>query len=457
MVVVGIGAGLVLWKNKVALKAGGDFSGISQEEINVLIADVAKQNPIALKRLGEDEKARKEQLENLKQLLAFASQAQQEGIALKQPYRQELVNIRQEVTATTYDKELNADKGPMPPFGFIQEDQVKAFWSGDDQSDRGFFDRVKDTIGLGKRDNELAFQRFLDTKVTLLKEANPAMKDREISEEEMEQAKDFFARMSIYDQEYNDKLGRGEISDDLRNRVNLQVKLQQAQFLARIYSENVAEKVKVTDEDIDKYIAENPEYDVTEKRNKAEEILARAKGGEDFASLANEFSDDPGNDMGEEGKKRGGLYEKVRVGQMVKPFEEASLALEPGQVSPNLVESDFGFHIIKLEKKEETEGEDGEKQQTYDVRHVLISTGVKDDSNPFGREVPIRNFVRQKLEEERRDKLINDIVARHNIQIPEDFQVPEITEEQIQESLKNRQQPGIPLPDGHSIDDGHGH
>ncbi len=454
--VLGIGAGLVLWKNKVALKAGGDFSGISQGEIDVLVADVAKQNPVALKRLGEDPKMRKEQLDNLKQLLAFASQAQIEGLANKSPNRQELVNIRQEVTATTYDKEINADKGPMPPFGFIEEEQVRAFWGEGEQPERGVFRRIGDAIGLGKRDNEFAFQRFLDTKVTLLKEANPAMKDREISDEEREQAKDFFARMSIYEQEYNDKLAKGEISDELRNRVNLQVKLQQAQFLARVYSDVAAEKIKVTDEDIDKYIAENPEFDVTEKRNKAEEILARAKGGEDFASLANEFSDDPGNDMGEEGKKRGGLYEKVRLGQMVKPFEEASLALEPGQVAPNLVESDFGFHIIKLEKKEETEGEDGEKQQTYDVRHVLVSTGVKDDSNPFGREMPIRSHVRQKLEKDRQEKLINDIVARHNIQVPDDFTVPEITEEQIEEAMK-QQQRGMPLPQGHSEDDGHGH
>ncbi|MCV4640149.1 peptidyl-prolyl cis-trans isomerase, partial [Escherichia coli] len=62
------------------------------------------------------------------------------------------------------------------------------------------------------------------------------------------------------------------------------------------------------------------------KRAKAQEILERAKKGEDFAELANEFTDDPGNDPTPGGKKRGGLYENVRTGQMIKSFEDAALA-----------------------------------------------------------------------------------------------------------------------------------
>ncbi len=458
LVVLGIGAGLVFWKSNVGSQASGSFNSITKEEVELLVADVAKQNPMALKRLGEDPEMRKQQLENLKQLFAFASEAQREGVANEPQNRQELENIRTEVIAVNYDREINADKGPMPPFGFIGEDRVQAFWGQGEQPEQGFFASLKDKVGLGKRDNELAFQRFLDTKLALLKASNPQMKDREISEEERTQAREFFAKINIYEQEYQDKVASGEISQQVKDKIDLQVKLQQAQFLARIFSEKLAEKTKVTDEEVAAYIAANPEYDLSSKKNKADEILARAKTGEDFAALANEFSEDPGNGTGEGEAKRGGLYENVRVGQMVKPFEEAALALEPGQISPGLVESDFGYHIIKLEKKA-TEGEGETAQQTYDVRHILISTGFKDPENPMGREMPVKEFVRQKLETEREKKLLDDIVARNNVQIPDDFSVPEVTDEQIQEMMKKQQeqQQMVTTPGGHSPDDGHDH
>ncbi|MDM7923192.1 MAG: peptidylprolyl isomerase [Pyrinomonadaceae bacterium] len=445
LVILGIGAGLVFWKNKVGGHSTTSFNSISEKEVGILIADVAKQNPMALKRLSEDAELRKQQLDNLKQLLAFASEAQREGLANEQPNKQELENIRAEVVAVSYDREINADKGPMPPFGMISEDQTKAFWGEGEQAPQGFFASLKDKIGLGKRNNELAFQKFIDSKVTLLKASNPAMKDREISEEEKTQARDFFARVSIYEQEYQDKVAAGQIAQDFQDRVNLQVKLQQAQFLARIFSEKLAEKTKVTDEDVAKYIAENPQFDTSAKKAKAEEILARAKGGEDFAKLANEFSEDPGNKgMGENAQPKGGLYENVRKGQMVKPFEDAALALEPGQVAPAIVESDYGYHIIKLEKKTPpAEGADP-STETYDVRHILISTGYKDPENPMGRETPVKVYVRNKLEEEREKKTIDEIVAKNNIQVPADFTVPEVTEEQIQDAMKKqRQQMGM--------------
>lgn len=458
LVVLGIGAGLVFWKSKVGGHSTGGFNKITQQEVELLVKDLAEQNPMAIKRLGEDAELRKQQLNNLKELFAFASEAERNGTTNDPKYRNELQNIRTELTAVNYDRHINKDKGPMPPMGFIGEDRVKAFWGEGEQPAQGFFANLKDKIGLGKKDNEMAFQRFLDTKITLLKESNPAMKDREISEEEKTQAREFFAKINIYNDEFNEKIASGELPKELKDKIDLQVKLQQAQFLARIYSEKMAKDIEVTDEDVAAYIAANPEFDTSAKRAKADEILARAKNGEDFATLANEFSEDPGNNAGEDGKKRGGLYENVRLGMMVKPFEEAALALEPGQVSQGLVETDFGYHIVKLEKKGEADGRDGQKEQTYDVRHILISTGFKDPKNPLGREEPIKQYVRRKLQEEREKKAIDELVARNSVQVPEDFTVPQITDEQIQEMMKKQQeQQIINTPGGHSEGDGHDH
>lgn len=79
------------------------------------------------------------------------------------------------------------------------------------------------------------------------------------------------------------------------------------------------------------------------KRKLAEDLLKRAKAGEDFAKLAKENSDDPGS------KDNGGEYTFPR-GQMVKEFEAAAFSLQTNQIS-DIVTTAFGYHIIKLLEK----------------------------------------------------------------------------------------------------------
>ncbi|MBV2235479.1 MAG: SurA N-terminal domain-containing protein [Sterolibacterium sp.] len=76
---------------------------------------------------------------------------------------------------------------------------------------------------------------------------------------------------------------------------------------------------------------------------RAEKILAELRQKpEDFARLARENSQDPGS------AQQGGELGWFARGAMVKPFEEAVFALKPGEIS-DLVQTDFGFHIIKLQ------------------------------------------------------------------------------------------------------------
>lgn len=81
----------------------------------------------------------------------------------------------------------------------------------------------------------------------------------------------------------------------------------------------------------------------TAKRKVAEDVLKRARAGEDFAKLAKEFSDDPGS------KDKGGEYTFPK-GQMVPEFETAAFSLKPNEVS-DIVTTKFGYHIIKLSEK----------------------------------------------------------------------------------------------------------
>ncbi len=423
VVLLGIGGGLVLWKSRVLGKEAAEQNSITKTDMETLLKDA---NPMVLKRLADDPELKTKQLENIKQLMSLASQARREGIANEPEVAAELSNIRDEITATNYDKDLNKDKGQMPPFGFITEDQVNAYWGDPNVSGIS-------AIWSQAKSREAEFNQFLDTKVNLMKKKSPQMKDREITDEERKQARDFFAKIKIYDEEYAQKVKAGQISQELQDKTNLQIKLQQSSFLASLYAEKLAEKTKVTDEDIDKYLNEHPELSPQEKKNKATELLNQAKSGADFAKLAKENSDDPGS------KDNGGLYEKVTKGKMMPEFEAAALALEPGQVAPDLVETPYGYHIIKLEKRADGKDPQGQPTETYDVRHILISTGVKDPENPTGREMPVKDFVRSKLEQEKQKAVLDKIVADNHVEVAEDFTIPPVSDEQLKQVQQQMQ------------------
>ncbi len=95
-------------------------------------------------------------------------------------------------------------------------------------------------------------------------------------------------------------------------------------------------------------------------RTRAEELLARIRAGADFAELARENSEDTGS------ARRGGDLDYNPRGRMVAEFDETQFNLEVGEVS-DLVETTFGFHIIKVEGKREGDvPEDEAKRELAD-------------------------------------------------------------------------------------------
>ncbi len=84
-------------------------------------------------------------------------------------------------------------------------------------------------------------------------------------------------------------------------------------------------------------------------RKKADDLLKQVKAGGDFAALAKKNSDDPGS------KDNGGSYGWVGRGRFVPEFEKVAFSLQPGQVSDHLVQTTFGFHIIKVDDKHSAE------------------------------------------------------------------------------------------------------
>jgi len=129
----------------------------------------------------------------------------------------------------------------------------------------------------------------------------------------------------------------------------------------------VQERVELTEEDIQYYYQDNRDAEFyspdqvrashillktnstmndEEKealRGEADGLLARVRGGEDFAELARARSEDTSADMG-------GDLGFFAEGAMVKPFSDAAFALAPGEIS-DVVESPFGLHIILVTEK----------------------------------------------------------------------------------------------------------
>ncbi|TQQ84006.1 peptidylprolyl isomerase [Peptacetobacter hominis] len=141
-------------------------------------------------------------------------------------------------------------------------------------------------------------------------------------------------------------------------------------LLIQAYQNKFNEETKVSESEMEKYYEENKDsYKVDEveashilikitdddgnamsdadkkkAKAKAEKILKEVKNGGDFAELAKKYSEDPGS------AENGGSLGTFGKGQMVEPFEEAAFSMEPGEIS-DLVETDYGYHIIKVTDK----------------------------------------------------------------------------------------------------------
>jgi peptidyl-prolyl cis-trans isomerase C len=108
----------------------------------------------------------------------------------------------------------------------------------------------------------------------------------------------------------------------------------------------------VSDKDIKKFYDENlkPQTEVharhilVETEAQAKDVVAKLKGGADFAQLAKELSKDPGSEGGDLGY--------ITKDQVVSEFGEAAFKLDKGKIS-DPVKSKFGWHVIKIEDKRE--------------------------------------------------------------------------------------------------------
>ncbi|MEZ5930609.1 MAG: peptidylprolyl isomerase [Alphaproteobacteria bacterium] len=105
----------------------------------------------------------------------------------------------------------------------------------------------------------------------------------------------------------------------------------------------------------------------------AKAVITELEGGADFETLAKEKSTGPSG-------PQGGDLGYFRKGQMVPEFGDAAFAMEIGSTSSEPVQTQFGFHVIKVEDKRKVEPsfEESEPQIRQDVAREIVTALVED-------------------------------------------------------------------------------
>ncbi|MBL0155986.1 MAG: peptidylprolyl isomerase [Bryobacterales bacterium] len=153
-----------------------------------------------------------------------------------------------------------------------------------------------------------------------------------------------------------------------QNQKNYVVPEKRSYLIFPIEDAKVAATIQISDADLQRVYAQQQERFRTPERvrarhillkttdkspaeiavieKKAQDLLKQARGGADFAALATKNSEDTGSAV------KGGDLDFLTHGQTVPEFDKAAFTVKPGQIS-DLVKTMYGFHIIKVESKEE--------------------------------------------------------------------------------------------------------
>ena len=170
----------------------------------------------------------------------------------------------------------------------------------------------------------------------------------------------------------------------------------------------MAKQVKVTDAELAEYIHARHILISTQKgegtgavqtkketdaRAKLDGIIADIKAGKiDFATAADQYSEDPSNTDSKTQKKKGGMLPWFKKGRMMKEFEEAVFNLSPGEISEP-VKTFYGWHVIKLDKT----GKDANPAEKEEVKKQIMDEKEAQAQGEFWRNIRTGAAVKDKL------------------------------------------------------------
>ncbi|MEP7271647.1 MAG: peptidylprolyl isomerase [Acidobacteriota bacterium] len=364
---------------------GGQACGLgkseSYETINAadLTSVTEGQSDQERRMLAQNEAQRKGMVGQIKQLFSLAQAAQAEGIDKTENFKQRL-EIMTDLFLIAECQKRNIDIQ-------YKEEEGKAYVASHAKE----FDAAVKMISEGRKETPTA--------------------------EELEMLKGQWGEMKVR----GAKARQSGIEKEAP--VALTLKFRRANVLAELYTAELQKKLKPTPEEMKKYLEEHPEADVEKIKQKAEELLARVKKGEDFNAIATQFTEDGS-------REQGGDLGWFPKGKMDPVFENVAWGLQKGQTS-ELVKTKFGFHIIKLDDRRMSKPAPAPKpspdappnpaaavkppevqgpQEEIKARHIYLSTQEAD-------------AVEEMLAQKKIKRAMEDVSLQYPVKAPEDFTV----------------------------------
>lgn len=398
----------VFWKLRnrtveAARHTAGPLKSLSEAEIVSMLQHQSLMEPDRVHAIVETATTRKIFLNGLRDYLSLAAKARHVGLA-DDPNVQLSVEYKKNLLlAGLYQNKLDNDN---KQFYEIPAAATAAFWSNP-QNEKQFQAEIN-----GLR----AIQQSVKQKL-----GDPAAP--ELQGEAWEKNRNQWAKVKILS-----NMAKADAGFMNQQAIQLRLRVNEAGILAFNYLNKYWLKDGMpTEDEIAQYLAEHPEYDVRKKREKAEQILQRARGGEDFGKLAEEFSEDTAS------KSKGGLYENVGTGFLWQPVEEVVLGLSKGQIADRLIESQYGYHIVQLVDSQVAKDQSGDDAPKFSVRHILVRKTFPEPGTPLNPNVPpsfieARDIAVIVLKNAKRRRFIDEIVAAESVSLPDDFAF-EVTDE----------------------------
>ena len=362
------------------------LKGLTADEINLVLNGGSADAGSKTGGIAETVETRQAFLKGMREYLALAAEARREGMTDDPKFKINFEHKKNLLLADLYKTKLEKETGKN---FVVPDEELKTVWAN--------------------AQNEQQFETDMETlrsiQMEVAKERGDEQNYPKLQGESLIKSREKWARTKVL----SDR-AKADAEFAAKSEVQLRIKILEAGILSADYLRKHWAKIKATPNEASEYLLAHPEFDLSKKRDKADDILKRALAGEDFGKMAAEFSEDRST------KSKGGLYENIGRDALWIEVENAALSLQNGQVAPSIIETHTGYHIVKLDNK---------KSDTFSVRHILLQKAFEDPRNtnpdippPF---ISADEIAKAEIEKEKRNRFVDDAIRRNSIVLPEDF------------------------------------